>query len=362
MRIITFGGFLGAGKTTTMLALARRLEHSGERVAIITNDQGTDLVDTVLARGNGAGQVAEITGGCFCCRFDDLAEVIVRLRDDADPTVILAEAVGSCTDLQSTVIRPLRHFYGDAMAVSPLTVVVDPLLYRPTSTHWLPLADEPDLAYLYRHQLDEAEVIAVNKADLVPGDEMATVCTEIRHRFPAARVFPVSAAGGTGLDQILSACTGAETADRHAFEIDYDRYGAAEAALAWTNQTFTLRADAGEAFDPVGWVDRLLVEFGRASAESAATIGHVKVLADSGSGVTKASITGGVPTPVFDLRGGSAESAAVTVNARVQTRPIALDELIARSVDAAGAGGTVRAGERTGQVFRPGFPVPIHRM
>jgi hypothetical protein len=43
-------------------------------------------------------------------------------------------------------------------------------------------------------------------------------------------------------------------------------------------------------------------------------------------------------------------------------QPGALDELIARSVNAAGAGGTVRAGVRTGQVFRPGFPVPVHRM
>src|SRR5215467_12477700 len=154
MRVVMVGGFLGAGKTTTMLAAARLLEARGERVAVVTNDQGTDLVDTRLAqRTDAAAGVAEVTGGCFCCRFDDLAETIARVRRENDPTVVLAEAVGSCTDLQSTVVRPLRHFYAGRLDVSPLTVLLDPMRYAALSRHWLPLADEPDLAYLYRHQL-----------------------------------------------------------------------------------------------------------------------------------------------------------------------------------------------------------------
>jgi G3E family GTPase len=68
-------GFLGAGKTTTIGALARRLEQQGRRVAVVTNDQGEGLVDTVVA-GESAGRVAEVTGGCFCCRFEDLLDVV----------------------------------------------------------------------------------------------------------------------------------------------------------------------------------------------------------------------------------------------------------------------------------------------
>src|SRR5262249_20109987 len=109
IRFIPLGGFLGAGKTTTMLAAARLLERRGERVSLITNDQGADLVDTQLARAAGFAGVGEITGGCFCCRFDDLADVVRRLSDQVNPTVVIAEAVGSCTDLQSTVVRPLRR-------------------------------------------------------------------------------------------------------------------------------------------------------------------------------------------------------------------------------------------------------------
>src|ERR1051325_6682387 len=126
---VPIGGFLGAGKTTTMLAVARLLTRDGERVSVVTNDQGADLVDSDLAKDAGLPASGEVTGGCFCCRFEDLTEVIGRLREQVDPTVVLAEAVGSCTDLQSTVLAPLRSLYGDEIAAAPLLVVVDPTRY-----------------------------------------------------------------------------------------------------------------------------------------------------------------------------------------------------------------------------------------
>ncbi len=46
IRLIPFTGFLSSGKTTTAIATANALQEQGHRVAVITNDQGTDLVDT----------------------------------------------------------------------------------------------------------------------------------------------------------------------------------------------------------------------------------------------------------------------------------------------------------------------------
>lgn len=343
-----------------MLAAARRLEISGDRVAVITNDQGTDLVDTQLARLTGTDAVAEVTGGCFCCRFDDLAAAIKLLREQVEPTVILTEAVGSCTDLQSTVIRPLRHFYGSEITIAPLTVLLDPLVYRETSQRWLALADEPDIAYLYRHQLDEANIIAVNKSDLATDAELLSA--RLREQFPAATVLPISAKTGAGIDELMRLWVGAAT-DRHAFDVDYDRYGAAEAELAWTNQTFTVTAPAGTTFAPAGWVDRLLAEFASAGTESRAMIGHVKVLAETGTGLVKASLTGGSGPATFDRRdAGPADRAAITVNARVRIDPAGLNALIDRAVLAANRVGPTTSGDRSGEVFRPGFPVPVHRM
>ena len=104
---IMVGGFLGAGKTTALLRLAEHLTAQGRRVGLITNDQSNGLVDTTLVGSHGY-PVQEITGGCFCCRFNSLVAAAERLTDEAKPDVFLAEPVGSCTDLRATVQYPLQ--------------------------------------------------------------------------------------------------------------------------------------------------------------------------------------------------------------------------------------------------------------
>ena len=125
-RYIMIGGFLGAGKTTSVSRLAKRLSGKGLRVGLITNDQGSELVDTAMLRSRGFA-TEEISGGCFCCRFNSLVEAADRLTSATAPEVFIAEPVGSCTDLVATVTYPLRRMYGDQFSVAPLSVVIDPV-------------------------------------------------------------------------------------------------------------------------------------------------------------------------------------------------------------------------------------------
>src|SRR5205823_9536448 len=101
-RYVMIGGFLGAGKTTAMLRVGRLLADRGVRVGLITNDQSSGLVDTAMVSAAGFA-VEEITGGCFCRRFNSLMEAAENLGARATPEVFLAEPVGSCTDLKATV-------------------------------------------------------------------------------------------------------------------------------------------------------------------------------------------------------------------------------------------------------------------
>src|SRR6266704_1227232 len=117
-RYIMIGGFLGAGKTTSVARLARRLTDQGRRVGLITNDQGSGLVDTAMLRSRGFA-TEEIPGGCFCCRFHSLVEAAQHLTANSRPEVFIAEPVGSCTDLLATVTYPLRRLYGDDFTVAP---------------------------------------------------------------------------------------------------------------------------------------------------------------------------------------------------------------------------------------------------
>ena len=79
--------------------------------------------------------VGEVAGACFCCKFDDLVATAQQLGEHQQPDVLIAEPVGSCTDLAATVIEPLRQghwrgpvnmtevdFYVDR--VSPTTVSI----------------------------------------------------------------------------------------------------------------------------------------------------------------------------------------------------------------------------------------------
>src|SRR5204862_7717856 len=100
-RYIMVGGFLGAGKTTALLRRGEHLAAQGIRVGLVTNDQSSGLADTALFSASGV-PVEEITGGCFCCRFNSLTDAADRLTRRIAPDVFLAEPVGSCTDLKAT--------------------------------------------------------------------------------------------------------------------------------------------------------------------------------------------------------------------------------------------------------------------
>src|SRR5688572_23475941 len=171
---IMIGGFLGAGKTTALLKLAEHLTSHGRRVGLITNDQSSGLVDTTLASSQGY-PVEEITGGCFCCRFNSLTTAAERLTESARPDVFLAEPVGSCTDLRASVQYPLRRLYGDEYRIAPLSVLVDPIRALRILGVESGKGFSDKVLYVYGKQLEEAEIIVINKSELLDPDRKSVV-------------------------------------------------------------------------------------------------------------------------------------------------------------------------------------------
>lgn len=240
-RYVMIGGFLGAGKTTAMLRLARHLTRRGLRVGLITNDQSVGLVDTALVGSEGF-PVQEITGGCFCCRFSSLVEAAERLTAEARPDVFLAEPVGSCTDLRASVSYPLRRIYGDAYSIAPLSVLVDPIRARRVLDLAPGRSFSRKVLYVYGKQLEEAECLVINKCDLLADGERLTLRRALADRYPGAELFEVSARTGDGLDAWFERLGAGDPTDRPAPDLDYGLYGEGEALLGWLNGTARVAA------------------------------------------------------------------------------------------------------------------------
>ena len=184
-KLILAGGFLGAGKTTLLYEAAKELIAEGHKTGLITNDQAADLVDTVYLSKTGAG-IEEVSGSCFCCNFPGFAEAIQALRENG-AKYIIAEPVGSCTDLSATILQPLKDKYADQLELSPFTVLIDPKrLKEILAGRNSGLAESG--AYIIRKQLEEADVIAINKADTLTEAEAELLLGETRKTYPGAEV------------------------------------------------------------------------------------------------------------------------------------------------------------------------------
>ncbi len=363
LRYVMIGGFLGAGKTTTVARLARRYRDQGLRVGIVTNDQAFGLVDTLSLRAQGF-DVGEVTGACFCCKFNDLIDTVRELSSEERPDVILAEPVGSCTDLAATVLEPLRHFYADEVELAPLAVVLKP-------EHGAKILDgagdvgfSPKAAYIFLKQLEEADVVAVNKIDKLAPSEAARLVELIRNRFPGKTVLACSARTGERFEELAAAIERAETPRTRTPEMDYDVYAEGEAELGWLNCTVNLRTSSD---DRTFELDRVAIEFVERLAQACNRNGvepaHVKVMGATSDAAAVANwVCSTTPAELSLSSATSTESASLTVNARAAVAPETLTELV-RQVAAELAAAHALGHEVVDmQSFRPGRPMPTHRM
>lgn len=359
-RFIMIGGFLGAGKTTTLSRLARRFEEQGQRVAIVTNDQATDLVDTNLLRAQGF-DVGEVAGSCFCCNFNQLTATVEQLRETARPDVILAEPVGSCTDLVATVVRPLQQIYTQPFDIAPYGVIVKP-------SHGLRILSgsggagfSPQAEYIFRKQIEEADFVILNRIDELAPEALAELSRLIGRAFPNHPMVRISARTGVGFDLLCEFLDRRGTFGERRMEVDYDVYAAGEAELGWLNAQ--VRVSAAQPIDLNRFLqsllERLRDDFARTGAETA----HLKAIGIDESDVALANLTSSFEPPQLSLSSARRTCGAdVVINARVAMEPDDLSAAVRQAVETVAVQCAASAKFSTVQCFKPGRPVPTHRL
>jgi G3E family GTPase len=217
-------GFLGAGKTTLLNQILANRE--GLRVAVIVNDMSEVNIDaSLVARGAdnaGAGlsrtdeKLIEMSNGCICCTLrEDLLIEVKRLAAEGRFDYLLIESTGIGEPMPVAATFDFTDENGESLndvaLIDTMVTVVDAynLLKDYTSadllSHRGPVAGDEDnrsLAALLAEQIEFADVIIVNKTDLVDAEQLAVVTAVVKGLNPVAEVLFTSR-GEVALHKVL---------------------------------------------------------------------------------------------------------------------------------------------------------------
>ena len=215
-KFAVFSGFLGSGKTTTMMALTRYFTAHHAKAAMISNDlgEGVTLADDRLARLSGV-TASQITDECICFCHDVLTKRLNSYYDNGCALVV-SDIPGFGVGALEHVYHGLSKEYPDQFKLGPFTVLIEP-----RNVELLRNGQGGDMAYILRAQLMEADLIVLNKCDLLEAAELEADRSWLAEHYPQAKVIAISAVTGQGLEELSLAMMQGEASLRHP-AIDYE--------------------------------------------------------------------------------------------------------------------------------------------
>lgn len=193
MRLLIFSGFLGSGKTTLIIALAKRLAAAGLRTCFVVNEVGEVGIDQQVMRDQSL-DVWEITSGCICCQLgSDLVATLHEITAGLRPAVVIVEASGLATP--SGILDALARYRGLPFSEQRLITIVDP-----TRLHVLWEVVTP----LVEAQIAQADEIVLSKIAEAQPEEMTFAEATIQRLRPDTAVWSVDAGDEGGLQPLLA--------------------------------------------------------------------------------------------------------------------------------------------------------------
>ena len=208
-KFAVFSGFLGSGKTTTMMALTRYYTARHGKAAMISNDlgHGVELADDRLARLSGCN-ASGMTDECICYQNENLARRLNEYYDDGCQLVI-SDIPGFGVGALEHVYHGLAEKFPGQFQLAPFTVLVEP-----RTVELLRSGQGGDMAYLLDTQLVEADLIVLNKCDLLTREQAEADKAWLAGHYPEASVIAISAREEKGLEELSQALIRGEASMR----------------------------------------------------------------------------------------------------------------------------------------------------
>jgi Ni2+-binding GTPase involved in maturation of urease and hydrogenase len=357
LKLFLVGGFLGSGKTTAIYNAAKQLIDNKKKVGVITNDQGTRQVDTLFIRSCDIAS-QEVSGGCFCCNYDDLEQSIRSLEVNEQPDVIFAESVGSCADLAATVVNPLLTFNPGKYEIV-LSVFADiRLLIKFLQNDRNIFHDS--INYIYEKQLEEADIIVVNKTDLLTQKQTAVAKKLIAEFYGSRTILYQNSLSKDAIEQWLMTCGDIKNSLlRRSLEIDYNEYAAGEAKLAWLDEEIRIVTKDNTAVS-AGY--ELILKIYDTIREEGYPVGHLKFLIDDGKIKKKISFNSIALQEANDWDQSETDRVIILINVRIQARPDLIRKIVADAIIATELLAHCKISETGFSAFVPDYPKPTHRL
>jgi G3E family GTPase len=191
MRLIIISGFLGSGKTTFLIQIAKAATAKGLKVAILVNEVGEIGIDDQFMRQLDLN-VWELLGGCICCSLaGGVAETLQKLEKQYRPDYVLLEPSGVADP--KNVAMALDGYQSDSLAGVGKVALIDPLRLDMLMEVLTPLTTST---------IKAADIILINKADAATPDELVYARQVVGEIKPAARLMTISVKEDTSPDLI----------------------------------------------------------------------------------------------------------------------------------------------------------------